>query len=169
MSNENKDINETMKLTVETTPEPEKAVDQPADIADDDSQVEEAHPTLTEIIKEQATEDDAPLSKNITLRKILGGDILTTSTIRRQIWTIVLITVFIIIYITNRYSCEQSLIKIDKLNKELQEAKYHALSISSELTERCRESNVLNLLRQNNDSTLHTANQPPYIIQIPEQ
>ena len=111
MSNEKQDINETMKLTVETTPEPEKAVTQSDDVAEDAAREEENHPTLTEVIKEQATEDDAPLSKNITLRKILGGDILTTSTIRRQIWTIVLITFFIIIYITNRYSCEQSLIK----------------------------------------------------------
>ena len=92
MSNEKQDINETMKLTVETTPEPEKAVTQSDDVAEDIAREEESHPTLTEVIKEQATEDDAPLSKNITLRKILGGDILTTSTIRRQIWTIVLIT-----------------------------------------------------------------------------
>ena len=155
MNEDNKNKKDEPKVTIETTPETEKA--------------QEILPTLTEVIKEQATEDESPLSKSFTLRKILGGDILTTSTIRRQIWVFVLITIFIIIYITNRYSCQQSLIKIDKLNKELQEAKYRALSISSDLTERCRESNVLNILRQNSDSTLHTANQPPFKIQIPEK
>jgi hypothetical protein len=31
---------------------------------------------------------ESPLSKNFTLNKILGGDILTSSTIRRQIWSL---------------------------------------------------------------------------------
>ncbi|MBQ6653359.1 MAG: hypothetical protein IJM81_08250 [Prevotella sp.] len=163
----NEEKQNELKVTIETTPDTEKAQEKPN--AQEPPQEEHALPTLTEVIKEQATEDESPLSKSFTLRKILGGDILTTSTIRRQIWVLVLITVFIIIYITNRYSCQQSLIKIDKLNKELQEAKYRALSISSELTERCRESNVLNVLRQNSDSTLHTANQPPFKIQVPEK
>lgn len=163
----NEEKQNELKVTIETTPDTEKA--QEMANAQEPPQEEHALPTLTEVIKEQATEDESPLSKSFTLRKILGGDILTTSTIRRQIWVLVLITVFIIIYITNRYSCQQSLIKIDKLNKELQEAKYRALSISSELTERCRESNVLNVLRQNSDSTLHTANQPPFKIQVPEK
>ncbi len=166
MNEDHKNKKDEPKVTIETTPETEKAQEIPADEA---LREEHALPTLTEVIKEQATEDESPLSKSFTLRKILGGDILTTSTIRRQIWVFVLITIFIIIYITNRYSCQQSLIKIDKLNKELQEAKYRALSISSDLTERCRESNVLNILRQNSDSTLHTANQPPFKIQIPEK
>lgn len=43
-------------------------------------------------------------------------------------------------------------------------AKYKALSSSSTLTERYRESRVLELLRQNKDSLLHIAEQPPYII-----
>ena len=75
--------------------------------------------------------------------------------------------VFTIIYISNRYSCQQSLIKIDKLNKELQDAKYRALSSNSELTEQSRESKVLEKLRNNKDSVLHIPTQPPYIITIP--
>ena len=133
-----------------------------------DKNSEEA-PTLKEVIKEQAREEEAPLSRNFTLRKILGGDILTTSTVRKQIWIFLLITFFTIIYISNRYSVQQNLIEIDKLQKELKDARYKALSSSSQLTEKSRESNVLDMLKNNKDSVLKIANQPPYIIQVPNK
>ena len=126
-------------------------------------------PTLKDVIREQAIEDEAPMSKNFTLGKILGGDILTTQTMRRQIWLFLLITFFVVLYISNRYSCQQDLIEIDKLQKELQDAKYKALSTSSQLTEKSRESRVLELLQANNDSLLKIPSQPAYIIQIPEE
>lgn len=126
-------------------------------------------PTLAEVIKEQAREGEAPLSKNFTLKKILGGDILNTSTIRKQIWLFLLITFFTIIYISNRYSVQQHLIEIDKLQNELQDARYKALSTTSQLTEISRESNVLEMLRNNKDSVLKIANQPPFIINVPNQ
>ena len=52
---------------------------------------------------------------------------------------------------------------------ELIDAKYRALSSSSQLTERCRESHVLDLLKNNQDSILKIASQPPYIINVPEE
>lgn len=126
-------------------------------------------PKLSDVIKEQATEDEAPLTSNLTLRKILGGDILSTNAIRRQIWLFLLIAFFMIWYISNRYSCQKKLIEIDKLNNELQDVKYKALSSSSKITEKSRESNVLNLLKQTKDTSLHMADQPPYIIKVPEE
>lgn len=126
-------------------------------------------PTLKDVIREQAIEDEAPMSKNFTLGKILGGDILTTQTMRRQIWLFLLITFFVVLYISNRYNCQQDLIEIDKLQKELQAAKYKALSTSSQLTEKSRESRVLELLQANNDSLLKIPSQPAYIIQIPDE
>ncbi len=124
--------------------------------------------SLKEVIQEQAIEGEAPQSRTLSLRKILGGDILNTSAIRRQIWLFVLIAFFMILYISNRYSCQQAIIEIDRLQRELQDAKYKALSSTSQLTEKSRESNVLDLLKNNEDSVLKRANQPPYIITIPE-
>lgn len=123
---------------------------------------------LKQVIAEQAIEGEAPLSSNFSLRKILGGDILTARIIRRQIWLVILV-VFVIIYISNRYSIQKDLIEIDQLQKELQDAKYKALSSSSQITEKSRESNVLEMLKNNKDSVLHIATQPPYIINVPEQ
>ena len=60
------------------------------------------------------------------------------------------------------------LIAIDKMEKELLDAKYKALSSNSTLTEKCRESHVLDALKNNKDSLLHVADQPPYIINVPE-
>lgn len=60
---------------------------------------EDEGPSLKEVIKQNATEEESPLSKNFTLNKILGGDILTSSTIRRQIWVFLLIAFFTLIYI----------------------------------------------------------------------
>ena len=126
-------------------------------------------PSLKEVIKTQAIEGEEPLSSNFTLRKILGGDILTTQTIRRQIGVFLLITGFLIIYVSNRYSVQKDLIEIDKLQDDLQDAKYNALSSSSQLTEKSRESHVLEMLNNNKDSVLKIASQPPYIINVPEE
>lgn len=122
-----------------------------------------------EVIAKQAIEEELPLSSNLTLKKILGGDILNAQIIRRQIWLIILVAVFVIIYISNRYSIQKDLIELDKLQTELQDAKYKALSSSSQITEKSRESNVLEMLKNNKDSVLHIATQPPYIINIPEE
>ena len=150
-----------------------KASQKPQDPQDSDdskepTEGEEHEESLKEAIAKQAIEDEAPLSSSFTLRKILGGDILTAQVIRRQIWLIVLVVFFIIIYISNRYSIQQDMIEIDQLQEELQNAKYKALSSSSQITERSRESNVLKMLQNNKDSVLHIATQPPYIINVPE-
>lgn len=130
---------------------------------------EEGAPSLRTIIRQQAIEDELPLTKNVTLGKILGGEMLNTQFLRQQIWVIVLITLFIIVYISNRYKCQQNLIKIDNLQSELEDAKYRVLSSSSDLTQQTRESKVLERLHNDKDSTLHIPTQPPYIITIPNQ
>ncbi len=109
-------------------------------------------PSLKEVIEKQATEDESPQAFTFTLKKILGGDILTTQTMRNQIGVFLLITLFLIFYIAN-----------------LQDTKYKALSSSSQLTEKSRESHVLELLKNNKDSVLKIATQPPYIINVPEE
>ena len=132
-------------------------------------QQEAPQASLKEVIAKQAIEEEASGSSSFTLRKILGGDILTAQIIRRQIWLVILIVFFVIIYISNRYNIQNDIIELDKLQKELQDTKYKALSTSSQITEKSRESNVLDMLKNNKDSVLHIATQPPYIINIPEE
>lgn len=120
-------------------------------------------------IEEQAREDEQPQSSNFTLRKILGGDILSARFFRNNIWLMITIVIFTIVYISNRYSVQKYLIEIDKLNNELEDAKYRALSSSSQLTEKTRESHILEILKTRKDSVLKMSDRPPYIIDVPEK
>ena len=119
-------------------------------------------------IKETVSEEDPKPSSQLNLRTILGGDLLTSEMVRSQIWLFVLIVAFSTVYVAFRYQCQQDMLTIDKMEQQLKDAKFRALSSSSRLTEKCRESHVLEILKQNKDSLLHQADQPPYIIEVPE-
>ena len=103
---------------------------------------------------------------NVSLREILGGDILTGGWLRRQMGLIVLCTFFAIIYITNRYSSEQEIIEIERLKTELTEAKYRALTRSSELTVKTRQSQIEESLKATPDSVLEVRKEPPFLINV---
>ena len=138
---------------------------------DDDAFLEDSETHLKEAlqkIKDTAREEDPHPSSQLNLRTILGGDMLTAQIVRSQIWLFILIVGFTIVYVAFRYQCQQDMLNIDRLENQLKDAKFKALSASSTLTEKCRESHVLDILKQNNDSLLHQADQPPYIIQVPE-
>ena len=171
----NKDINISEKPIAEEKAQasqepPKQETPQQENLQQEEPQQQEApQASLKEVIAKQAIEEEASGSSSFTLRKILGGDILTAQIIRRQIWLVILIVFFVIIYISNRYSIQKDLIELDQLQKELQDTKYKALSTSSQITEKSRESNVLDMLKHSKDSTLHIATQPPYIINVPEE
>ena len=124
--------------------------------------------SFAEMVKERATEGDSKPNAATSLRSIINGDMLNAKVVRNQIGVFFLITFFVFIYISNRYACQRNLVKINKLTKELTDAKFRALSSTSELTEKSRESRVLDMLRACQDSTLHIASQPPYIITVPK-
>ena len=122
---------------------------------------------------EELNEQEDPESKlKDTLQKIKDTaseeDPHPSQVVRSQIWLFILIVAFTIVYVAFRYQCQQDLLNIDRLENQLKDAKFKALSSSSTLTEKCRESHVLDILKQNKDSLLHQADQPPYIIQVPE-
>ena len=125
--------------------------------------------SFAEMVKERVTEGDSKPNAATNLRSIINGDMLNAKVVRNQIGVFFLITFFVFIYISNRYACQRNLVKINKLTKELTDAKFRALSSTSELTEKSRESRVLDMLRACQDSTLHIASQPPYIITVPKE
>ena len=57
--------------------------------------------------------------KRTPWKEIIGGDILATNFFRRQTKLLVLIVLLVLFYIHNRYACQQQLIELDKLKKEL--------------------------------------------------
>ena len=148
--------------------EEQEKVEEPVSIREEAAEIKTQAKKTIQKIKDTAKEEDPKLTPTLTLRTILGGDFLTADMVRRQIWLFVLMVIFTIFYVAFRYQCQQDMIAIDKLEKEVLDAKYRALSCSSTLTEKCRESKVLEALKQNKDSVLHVADQPPYIIYIDE-
>lgn len=102
-------------------------------------------------------------TKKMSIKSILGGDILANDFLKRQIGLIILIMVLTVIYIDNRYSSQQELIRINKLQKELTDMKYDALTLSSELMEKSRQSRIEEYIATE-DSKLQTATTRPYLI-----
>ena len=158
------DKKDDIQLEIADVVEEEKATPMEEEV---ESIKEQTKKTLQKI-KENAKEEDPKFSSATTLRTILGGDFLTAQMVRHHIGIIVLIVVFSIVYVAFRYQCQQDMIAIDKMEKELLDAKYKALSSNSTLTEKCRESHVLDALKNNKDSVLHISDQPPYIINVEE-
>lgn len=101
---------------------------------------------------------------NVSLREILGGDILMNGWLKKQMGLILMCVFFAILYITNRYSSQQEIIEIEKLRTQLNELRYYALTRSSELTVKTRQSQVEASLRHTADSVLATPKEPPFII-----
>lgn len=154
-----------------TDPKKEKDGNKPQDgdkPQDDDNETGPLK-SFADMVKERATEGDSKPNAATNLRSIINGDMLNAKVVRNQIGVFFLITFFVFIYISNRYACQRNLVKINKLTKELTDAKFRALSSTSELTEKSRESRVLDMLRACQDSTLHIASQPPYIITVPKE
>ena len=121
---------------------------------------------MSEVEEKQINEktEKAKKAKNRTsLKNIIGGDILATDFFRRQTKLLVQIMVLILFYIHNRYACQQQMIEIDKLKKELIDIKYDALTRSSELMEKSRQSRIEEYIATK-ESDLQTSTNPPYLI-----
>ena len=107
--------------------------------------------------------DKKSSGRDITFNKIIGGEFLASDFFRRQVKLLVLLVFLAIVYISNRYSYQQEMIEIDRLRKELTDIKYDALTRSSELTEKSRQSHIEEYVSQGT-SALQTATTPPYLI-----
>ena len=172
-----KDDHNEVEMIIETGAEPERM--EPVASVDDETSADKTEkPVRVEKpvsdsavalkrIRESASEDDDAPVGSLSLKQIVGGDYLF-ALVRHHILLILFIVFFLVFYIGVRYQCEQDVIEIDQLKKQLIDAKYKALASSSNRTELCRQSNVLKVLRENQDTLLQLSDQPPYIIEVPE-
>ena len=118
---------------------------------------------MNETANKQEEVKGEKVKRRTSLKNIIGGDILATDFFRRQTKLLVLIMVLILFNIHNRYACQQQMIEIDKLKKELIDIKYDALTRSSELMERSRQSRIEEYIATK-ESDLQTSTNPPYLI-----
>ena len=102
----------------------------------------------------------------LTLSSILGGDILGGRWFRRQFWFIIMVVGLIIIYVSNRYACQQEMIQTKMLTDTLLDRRYKALTRSSQLKEKKRRSFIEESLT---DTTLQTPNTPSFNLKVEEE
>ena len=94
---------------------------------------------------QQPKDGQSASPKHMSIRSILGGDILANDFFKRQTRLLILI------------------MEIDKLKKDLIDIKYDALTRSSELMEKSRQSRIEEYI-STEDSPLQTATNRPYLI-----
>lgn len=110
------------------------------------------------IIKEN---EDLKEIKKSSFKDILTGDILNRKFIQKQFGVLLLTICLMFIYMDNRMKCEQQLIKIDALNKELANEKYICMVTEAELLKNSRIDQVKEIIKQHN-LNLEEESLPPY-------
>ncbi|MDD2285501.1 MAG: FtsL-like putative cell division protein [Paludibacter sp.] len=116
------------------------------------------------IVEKIRQSEDLSDIRSSSVRDILNGNILTKKFIRKQYLLIILLVVLSIVYIDNRYYSEKQIARVVTLKKNIQDAKYESLTISAELMEISRQSNIL-LLLQSKGLQLKPGSTPPIVIE----
>lgn len=107
--------------------------------------------------------EDLKEIKKSSFKDILTGEILNRKFIQRQFPLLVLSLCFIFTYMDNRMRCEQQLLRIDALNKELANEKYICMVTEAKLLETSRIEQVKEIVKQH-QLDLKEENIPPYKI-----
>ena len=115
---------------------------------------------ITEAIR--GSEDFSDI-KSSTVRDILNGNILTKKFLQKQYGLLIMIAALTFLYVDNRYYCETQLAKEIDLKKKIQDVKYESLTISAELMEISRQSNVMNKVNENGINLVQSTT-PPIVI-----
>ena len=102
-------------------------------------------------------------SYRVFLNELLDGSFMTTDVMRRNALLLLLMVGLIIVYISNHYAVIMRLSEIDSLQKELTEAKYEALTRTSDLMRESRQSFVQDMIIQKG-MQLENSTVPPYTV-----
>jgi len=102
-------------------------------------------------------------SYRVFLNELLDGSFMAKDVMRKNAGLLLLLVVLIIVYISNHYAVIMHLSEIDSLQKELTEAKYEALTRTSDLMRESRQSFVQEMITQKG-LELENSTIPPYTI-----
>ena len=105
-------------------------------------------------------DDDESVS--VSLRTIIGGDILAGRWFREHLTFLLFLVFLAILYVTNRYAYQKEMIDNRKLTLALEDRRLRAVVATSNLTEYTRRSNISTQLT---DSTLKSSATPFYYLQ----
>ena len=102
--------------------------------------------------------------KSSTIRDIINGNILTKNFLLKQYGLLIMIAGLTFLYVDNRFYCETQLAKEIDLKKKIQDVKYESLTISAELMQISRQSNVMNKVNESGINLIQSTT-PPILIE----
>ena len=124
---------------------------------------EQEQSSKSKILNALVNEEDDSEKKDLEhLKDVLQALSINGLWFRKQLGVLSLILFGVIIYISNRYQAQSEMIEEDKLHKELQDWTYRSMTRNSELTFRCRQSQLEEQMKAMGDSTLCSSNEPVY-------
>lgn len=121
---------------------------------------------VRDFTKEEGDDEEEIGRRKTTLADILGGEILVRGWFQKNILYFIMVVGMLIVYISNRYSCQQAMIEQKVLADTLLDRRYKALTRSAQLKEKTRRSNIETSLE---DSTLQTSSIPSFNLKVKER
>ena len=95
---------------------------------------------------------------------VFGGSVFTEDFFLRNMRFILLLVVVVILFISHRYTMLQGMSDVERLQQELKDVKYEALTISSSLTEASRQGEIEKRVEEAG-LDLKVSNEPVYYIE----
>ena len=95
--------------------------------------------------------------------RVFGGNILTESFIINNMRFFVMLLIIIFVFISHRYTYLRKMSEIESLQRELKDARYESLTISSNLTQASRQTEIEKQISQYG-LEIKISNEPIYYI-----
>lgn len=92
-------------------------------------------------------------------KEVMGGKYLTGNWLRRNVWFILLLVCMSLVYVSNRYKCQQIVLANRRMSDSLFDYRCKALTVRAKYTEMIQRRNVVRHLE---DTTLHKPTTPIY-------
>lgn len=147
---------------------PENAADTRKDVENEDEEVDEEseggkRKSFMQILQDYVnTDEDIPL--HFSVQAVFGGDSLL-GIVARNIMLIFVIVFFSCVNISLRYMMDNARMENDKLNKQLVDRQYKALSVQSRLKEMTLSTHIEQSLR---DTTIHIPTEQAFPLKVPK-
>lgn len=115
----------------------------------------------------KGNEDFSDITYKTFWRDVINGNIFTKKFFQKQYGLLIMLAILAFMYVDNRYYCETQLVREIELKKKIRDVKYESLTISAELMQISRQSNIQKMIQERNIPLIES-NTPPIVIETAE-
>jgi hypothetical protein len=119
---------------------------------------------FNDIIDRIKQSEDYQEIMKLNIKEFFNGNILTKNFLKKQYLLLILIVVLAALYTDNRYASERQITRINELNKKIKDARYESLTISANLMETSKQSNIASMLEARGINLMQ-GTKPPVVIE----